>query len=172
MHHDFYTGQVMNVSSKDSHIRPSIRSSSISSMAQNSDLDLTSDVLGKLVPATSPTVTWHDGHITVLPAVYDKFGKNVCEAIDIPIIKFMAEFPVSTSESSYIAHVPHTIMSRDGFLERVGHCLSLNKSVVIRGAEGQHDTQKLSADYLERNFAISPHRTVCIHGICSLSSSS
>jgi hypothetical protein len=116
------------------------------------------------VPEKSPTITWNDGHVTVLPAVYDKSGYNVCEEVDIPIVKFMAEFPISTSHSSHVAHIPNSMMGQDDVLDLIGRCLSMNKPVVIRGDKRQQYSDELTADFLDKQFAISHHRPVCIHG--------
>jgi hypothetical protein len=126
-------------------------------MASTSDHDLTLGILGKLVPQNSQTITWRDGHVTVLPTVYRKSGENVCEDVDIPTVEFMAKFPISTPESQHVAHLPFDRLQRDGVLELVGKCLSMNKSVVIRGDEQRKYSKILNADILEKQFAISPN---------------
>jgi hypothetical protein len=133
-------------------------------MSPPSDHDLTLGVLGNQVPERSPTITWNDGHVTVLPAVYDESGHNVCEEVDIPIIQFMAQFPISTSDSHNVAHIPSDRMARNGALDLVGRCLSINKPVVIRGDDCRQHSEQLTADFLDKRFAISHRRTVCIHG--------
>ncbi|KAG1720983.1 uncharacterized protein EDB91DRAFT_1256739 [Suillus paluster] len=144
---------------------PSAQWTSISTMTLNADLDLTSGVLGNQVPDTSPTITWNDDHITVLPAVYNEFDENVCEAVDIPIIQFMAQFPISALDSRNVVHIPYHGVSRETLLQVVGNYLSYNKPIVIRGVERHEHYEELTADYLDRNFAISPHRPVCIHDV-------
>lgn len=145
---------------------------SIASHQQDTDLDLTIGLLGDQVPNTSKTITWKDGHRTILPAVYDKSNVNVCDAVDIPTIKFMAQFPVSTSTSREVIHLATDALSRDGVLDAVGLSLSQNKPVVMRGVGSSSSPHQLSLQYLDQAFGISPHRPVCIHGIlyysCSL----
>ncbi|KAG1786397.1 uncharacterized protein HD556DRAFT_1449774 [Suillus plorans] len=127
-------------------------------------LDLTTGVLGSHVPENSPTIKWKDGHVTILPAVYNESNVNVCEAVDIPIIRFMAEFPISKPGSEVVIHFPHDALARKGFSHAVGLGLSQNKPVVIRGDRRQERCKDLSEDYLHDTFAISPRRPVCIHG--------
>lgn len=133
-------------------------------MSSKSDHDLTLGILGTYVPQDSRTITWRDGHVTVLPTVYRKSGENVCEDVDIPTIEFMAKFPISTPDSQHVIHLPFDSLQRDDVLEFVGKCLSKNKSVLIRGDRQKKYSKILNADFLEKHFAISEHRPVCIHG--------
>jgi hypothetical protein len=131
-------------------------------------IDLTIDVLGIQVPSTNETITWMDGHRTILPAVYDTTNVNVCDAVDIPIIKFLSKFPISTSSSQHVNHLPTDALFRDEILHAVGLSLSQNKPVVIRDVGTNPPPTGLSPEYLDRSFGISPHRPVCIHGMWSI----
>ncbi|KIK39216.1 hypothetical protein CY34DRAFT_108331 [Suillus luteus UH-Slu-Lm8-n1] len=132
-------------------------------MATKSDHDLIAGMLGNLVSANSPTITWQDGHVTVLPTVYNKSSENICQEVDIPTIQFMAKFPMSTSESQHVTHLPYNELRRDGVLDFVGYCLSINKPIVIRSDENHKYSNILTADLLDKYFAISKHQPVCIH---------
>lgn len=131
----------------------------------DNDLDLTSGLLGTHVPEKSATITWQDGHRTALPTVYDKLGHNVCEEVDIPIVKFLAEFPISTPESDCVAHFPNEMLSCDNMLDVIGKALSINKTVVIKGDKLPQHSEELTADFLDKRFTISKHRPVCIHDV-------
>ncbi|KAG1879695.1 hypothetical protein C8R48DRAFT_767931 [Suillus tomentosus] len=121
---------------------------STSDNSSSDDLDLTTGVLGSHVSENSPTITWRDGHVTVLPAVYNESNINVCEEIDLSIIRFMAKFPISTPESKNAIHLPHDALLRKDILHAVGLGLSQNKPVVIRGDRRQERCEDLSEDYL------------------------
>ncbi|KAG2063549.1 hypothetical protein BDR04DRAFT_1123182 [Suillus decipiens] len=128
-------------------------------------LDLTVGVLGMQVPVESDTIRWMDGHTTVLPLVASEENTNVCDSVDIPIIKFLAESPASTSKSNNVLHLTNDALEKDDILDVVGHALSANQAIVIRGKEHDRSNVDLSAEYLEKQFAISPNRPVCIHDV-------
>ncbi|KAG1830502.1 hypothetical protein DFJ58DRAFT_736937 [Suillus subalutaceus] len=128
-------------------------------------LDLTVGLLGKQVPKKSQTVKWKNGHTTVLPMVCSDTNVNVCEAVDIPIIKFMAEFPISLSTSMNVLHLNKEALGRADIVDVVGTALGSNMPVVIRGVAHDIVDGKLSAAYLDQHFAISPYRPVCIHDV-------
>lgn len=58
-------------------------------MTAPQNYDLTGSLLGTEVPLNSPVITWKDGHITILPVIYDDEKNNLCEAVDIPIIQYL-----------------------------------------------------------------------------------
>ncbi|KAG1790119.1 uncharacterized protein HD556DRAFT_1446468 [Suillus plorans] len=125
--------------------------------------DLTGTLLGTEVPLNSPVITWKDGHTTILPAVYDEKKNNLCEAVDIPIIRYLAKCPESTPHSQYVTHLSNADIPPNMMEDVVSSALSLNKPVVIRGI-GQHAVEEeLTADFLDKHYAISPHRAVWIH---------
>jgi hypothetical protein len=130
----------------------------------SSHLDLTIGVLGKQVPVESDTIMWKDGCTTVLPMVLSENKANVCDSVDIPIIKFMADFSTSTSKSNNVFHITNDILERDNILDIVSAALSAQKAIVVRGnGHGRMDLN-LSAEYLDKQFAILLHQPVCIHG--------
>ncbi|KAG2083674.1 uncharacterized protein F5147DRAFT_660105 [Suillus discolor] len=125
--------------------------------------DLTGALLGTEVPLNSPVITWKDGHTTILPAVYDDKQKNLCEAVDIPIIQYLAKCPESTPCSQYMTHISNADVPQHILEDVVSSALSQNKPVVIRGI-GQHPVEEeLTADFLDKQYTISPHRVVWIH---------
>jgi len=89
---------------------------------------------------------------------------NVCEAVDVPMIRFLAKFPISQPTSKHVLHLHRDALARDDILDLVGNTLATNMPVVIR-ADGHYNADdSLSADYLDKRFAISPNRPACIHG--------
>ncbi|KAG2335959.1 hypothetical protein BDR05DRAFT_1006297 [Suillus weaverae] len=129
--------------------------------------DLSSGLLGTEVPLNSPLITWKDGHTTILPAVYDDEQNNLCETVDIPIIEYLAKCPESTPHSRHVTHLSNHDLTTDTIEDVVGESLSRNKPVVIRGI-GHHPVgEELTADFLDKHYAISPNRAVWIHDVKS-----
>ncbi|KAG2108239.1 uncharacterized protein F5147DRAFT_652959 [Suillus discolor] len=112
-------------------------------------LDLTIGLLGKQVPVASPKLRWKDGHTTILPMVHGEGNINVCKAVDIPIIRFMADFPTSTSSSKNVLHLKQDALGRKDILAVVGNALSTHLPVVIRGVSHERLHGSLSEDYLD-----------------------
>ncbi|OJA20360.1 hypothetical protein AZE42_07313 [Rhizopogon vesiculosus] len=133
-------------------------------METTTNLDLTCGLLGTQVPVKSGQITWKDGHTTILPAVYDDFAINVA-AVDIPMITFIAQFPSSTPESTYVHHLTNVDLQSDTILDVVGEALSQNKPVVIRGVDHKDLGSQFTAGDLDEHFGISPNRAVCIHDL-------
>jgi hypothetical protein len=133
-------------------------------MTERHNYDLSGSLLGTEVPLNSPVITWKDGHTTILPAVYDDKEKNLCEAVDIPIIQYLAECPESTPRSKYVTHLSNADIPPGIIEDLVSSALSLNKAVVIRGIGKRHVEEELTADFLDKKYSISPKRVVWIHG--------
>ncbi|KAG1761763.1 hypothetical protein EV702DRAFT_1206970 [Suillus placidus] len=127
--------------------------------------DLTIGLLGTEVPLTSPIIKWKDGHSTILPAVYDDHQNNVCDTVDIPIIDYLAECPTSTPHSQYVTHLSHHDMTRNDIQDLVSESLSQNKPVVIRGIGHSPVGEELTAEVLDKYYAISPNRVVWVHDV-------
>ncbi|KAG2353796.1 hypothetical protein BDR07DRAFT_1495650 [Suillus spraguei] len=124
----------------------------------NRNFDLTVGLLGKEVPKSSSKIKWKDGHTTILPAVYDKHSINVCAVVDIPIIQYLAQCPVSTPDSPYITHLSAHDIPALKLCDLAGDSLSQNKPVVIRGIGHHNRKEELTAEYLDNYYAISPKR--------------
>ncbi|KAG1784503.1 uncharacterized protein HD556DRAFT_1451702 [Suillus plorans] len=132
-------------------------------MSNSERLDLTIDVLGTQVPERSPTIKWTDGHITVLPAIYNDSNINLCDEVDIPLIKFMAQCPTSNACSIRVSHMRNEDLSAPNILNAIADSLSMNKCVVITGVPHKSSRGMLTDEYLDVEFGISPLRPVCIH---------
>ncbi|KAG2045851.1 hypothetical protein BDR06DRAFT_1015241 [Suillus hirtellus] len=132
-------------------------------MSNPEHLDLTTGVLGTQVPERSPTIKWPDGHITVLPAIYDRSNINLCDEVDIPLIKFMAQCPQSNAGSNRVSHMRHADLYSPNILNTIADSLSLNKCVAISGVPYKYPGKMITENYLDIEFGISPLRPVCIH---------
>ncbi|KAG1747031.1 uncharacterized protein EDB91DRAFT_1079672 [Suillus paluster] len=86
--------------------------------------DLTIGLLGTEVPKNSPIVQWNYGHTTILPAVYDSHNINVCNTIDIPIIKYLAQCPASSLDSKYVVHISNNDLPIHNMLDPISNSLS------------------------------------------------
>jgi hypothetical protein len=124
--------------------------------------DLTRGVIGRKVPAMSPTVQWQDGRITVLPTIM-KSGVNLCESVDVEVVKYFASCPESTASSKYVLHLSAADMEREDLVEIIEASLRDNKPVVIRGNASNTPTD-ITTEWLDRKFGISPGMPVSIHG--------
>jgi|SRR5882757_3093306 len=127
-------------------------------------LDLTIGLLGHHVPEESSSITWQDGHKSILPAVYNNDHHNVCDEVDIPIIKFMSTLPSSMPNSEHVVHLSSDRLQSDDIMAVVGNALSLHKPVVIRGTDHDALDGPPTAEYLDSKFGISPNCPVQIHG--------
>ncbi|KAG1849043.1 hypothetical protein F4604DRAFT_1687565 [Suillus subluteus] len=134
-------------------------------MTAASAKDLTVGLLGKEVNKSSPNVTWMDGHTTILPTVYDDFKINVCAEVDIPIIKYLAECPVSTPDSNFATHISNQDIPSFELHDIIGSSLSQNRPVTLRGTGLHGNDKKLTLEYLDLHYAISPNRAVWIHDV-------
>ena len=119
-------------------------------------------MLGTQVPTQSGMVQWASGHTTVLPCVL-KEGKNICEGVDVRVIKFLAKYPESKPGSDNVVHLKSGESNGKLLQERIGDALAKNKAVVIRAPRGYVEPS-LDKEYLESNFGISPNMPVTIHG--------
>ena len=135
-----------------------------SGMTARNRYDLTHGLFGTEVPVTSPIIKWKNGHRTILPAIYDEFQTNLCDSVDIPIIKYLAECPASTPGSLHVTHLSYHEHSTSNIEGLVRESLSQNKPVVIRGVESHNVDKRLTADFLDTRYAISPNRVVWVHG--------
>ncbi|KAG2029909.1 hypothetical protein BDR03DRAFT_975385 [Suillus americanus] len=138
---------------------------SVASMTAASAKDLTVGLWGKEVKKSSPKITWRDGHTTILPAVYDDYNINVCAAVDIPIIKYLAECPVSTPDSKFATHISNQDIPTFELHDIIGSSLSQNRPVTLRGTGLYSNDKKLTLEYLDLHYAISPNRAVWIHDV-------
>ncbi|KAG2368455.1 hypothetical protein BDR07DRAFT_1478227 [Suillus spraguei] len=134
-------------------------------MTTPSDYDLTIGLLGKHVPLDSPTIMWEDGYVSILPAIYDDKKKNICDNVDIPIIKYLAHCPASAPDSQYVTHLSHNDLPEDNIHDIVSESLSQHKSVVIRGIGHPPMGEELTAEFLDRYYSISPDRIVWVHDV-------
>ncbi|KAG1830492.1 hypothetical protein DFJ58DRAFT_736948 [Suillus subalutaceus] len=123
--------------------------------------DLTVGVVGRKLPAQSATVQWPDGRITVLPTIIKK-GVNICESVDVQVVKFFASFPESTPSSKHVLHLSAAHMERDDIIQTVECSLRDNKPVVIRG-NGINAPAQMTTDWLDHKFGINPDMPVSIH---------
>jgi hypothetical protein len=124
--------------------------------------DLTLGVIGRKVPASSPTVEWQDGTLTVLPTIM-KNGLNLCESVDVEVVKYYASCPESTPSSKHVLHLSAADMERDDIVEIIESSLRDHKPVVIRGNISNAPTE-ITTEWLDRKFGISPGMPVSIHG--------
>ncbi|KAG2045519.1 hypothetical protein BDR06DRAFT_978152 [Suillus hirtellus] len=126
-------------------------------------VDLTSGLLGKQVPMESNTLKWKNNYITVLPTLLNDDNVNVCDAVDIQIIRFLAQFPPSLPSSKHVLHLPASALAEDDITDVVETALRSNIPVVLSGVAHDGLDCDPSAKYLDKRFAISPKRPVCIH---------
>ncbi|KAG2060503.1 hypothetical protein BDR06DRAFT_966984 [Suillus hirtellus] len=134
-------------------------------MTARHNYDLSGSLLGTEVLLNSPVIMWKDGHMTILPAVYNDKQTNLCETVDIPIIQYLAKCPESTPHSKYVTHLSNSDISPNIIEDMVSLALSLNKPVVIRGI-GQHSVEEeLTGEYVNKHYSISPNRVVWIHDV-------
>lgn len=131
--------------------------------------DLTVGLRGKQVQMSSPQITWKDGHTTILPTVYDDCSINVCAAVDVPIIQYLAQCPVSTPDSQFVTHISNTDVPMFELHDIIADSLSQNKTVILRGVGHKGDEGELTLEFLDRHYAISPHRAVWIHDVMARS---
>jgi hypothetical protein len=133
-------------------------------MMADPNFDLTIGLLGRDVPLNSHTLYWKNGYKTVLPTVYDEHMVNVCAKVDIPIIKYLAQWPESSPHSIYTTHVTGRGNSTVNLHDVAGDALSQNKPIVIRGTGSYPASVQLTTDFLDRTYELSPHRAVWVHG--------
>jgi len=126
------------------------------------DLDLASDILGCQVPMESPTVKWSDGRTTILPCVL-KDGVNVCASSDTEVVKYLAQLPESTPQSSHVIHLTRSDYRPEALRDLIHAALRDDKCVAIH-EDNTREQHTLDADYLESEFGISPYMRVDIHG--------
>ncbi|KAG2081945.1 uncharacterized protein F5147DRAFT_783481 [Suillus discolor] len=126
-------------------------------------LDLTIGVLGTQVPQRSPTIKWRDGHITVLPAIYNGSTINICDEVDIPFIKFISQCPQSKAGSTHVSHMRNEDLSAPNILDTIADTLALNMCVLITGVPHKSPGRIITDEYLDVQFGISPLRPLCIH---------
>jgi hypothetical protein len=128
------------------------------------NLDLT-DIRGREVSSKCNTVTWADGHRTILPMVSDPGSDiNRCDDVDIPLLKFMARFPASTASSRHVLYQPRSSLGAPRHLEDIGDAFTRNQCVHITSVPLYTTTNKVTMEFLDAVFGISPSRPVCIHG--------
>ncbi|KAG1828889.1 hypothetical protein DFJ58DRAFT_737581 [Suillus subalutaceus] len=168
---DIHVSSASQVNDAALHIADPAKDGSVSDievsdgMTAPRNYDLTVGLLGKEVPSNSPIIQWKDGHRTILPAVYDDDKNNLCDAVDIQIIKYLAHSPVSAPDSQYVTHLSHNDITENDIQDIVGDSLSQNKPVVIRGIGYNPVGEALTAEYLDKYYAISPNRIVWIHDV-------
>jgi hypothetical protein len=142
-------------------------------MVMDAERDISSAICGIEVAANCGSITWKDGHRSVLPFVSSPdTHKNLCDAVDIPLIKFMARFPQSTMGSPYVVHQPSTVLGYPRCIDDISDALSRNQCVrIINMPQQQYSNNgavtTLTTEFLDAVFGISPARKVCIHGTYS-----
>ncbi|KAG1770829.1 hypothetical protein EV702DRAFT_1202303 [Suillus placidus] len=127
---------------------------------QHLNLDHVSGMQGIQVPEDAETVTWSDGHITVLPTVMRE-GQNVLKE-DAELTKKLAEAPTSKPGSEFVAHFDFHHTSRDELILGIRASLGEGKCVVVRGAE-KPGPDVLSMEYLEKMYRIQSTMRVDMH---------
>lgn len=140
-------------------------------MSFKSDLNLTIGVLGTNVPRSSQSITWRDGHKTVLPTVYDEFMLNICDHVDIPLVKYMAKLKPCESNSNHVLHLSGDTLHTIDAMAIVSQALCINRCVLIKGVPYNKPRDGLTIQYLDEQVGISPLRPVQIHGIIYFSCS-
>lgn len=136
-------------------------------MSSDHQLDLTIGVLGIQVPKSSKTITWKDGHRSVLPAAYNDSNQNLCNEVDIPLIRFMTKFPASTCSNTIdVQFMPGAARNTPHFELTVGQALCMNKCVMIHEVPYNPVEKTVTCQYLDAIFGISPNCLVDIHGTC------
>ncbi|KAG2045585.1 hypothetical protein BDR06DRAFT_1015501 [Suillus hirtellus] len=83
---------------------------------------------------------------------------------DSDIIRFLAQFPPSLPSSKHVLHLPASALAEDDITDVVETALRSNIPVVLSGVAHDGLDCDPSAKYLDKRFAISPKRPVCIHG--------
>lgn len=134
-------------------------------MPFKSELDLTIGVIGKNVPRSSPCITWKNGHKTVLPAVHNEFMLNLCDHVDIPLIRYMAQLNACESTSNNVLHLSGDTLQNLDVMAIVSDALSTNRCVKVTGVPYDKPQDDITTDYLDEHFSISPLRPASIHGI-------
>jgi hypothetical protein len=125
-------------------------------------------MLGTQVPEDAETVTWSDGHITILPTVMRE-GQNVLTE-DAELTKKLAEVPTSKPGSEFVTHFNFQDTSRDELILGIRASLGEGKCVVVRGA-AKPGPAELSMEYLEKRYRIQSTARVDMHGLVFLISS-
>ncbi|KAG1790108.1 uncharacterized protein HD556DRAFT_1446460 [Suillus plorans] len=132
-------------------------------MPFKSELDLTIGVIGTNVPRSSPCITWKNGHKTVLPAVHNEFMLNLCDHVDIPLIRYMAQLNTCESTSNNVLHLSGDTLQNLDVMAIVSDALSTNRCVKVTGVPYDKPQDDITTDYLDEHFSISPLRPVSIH---------
>lgn len=135
---------------------------------QHLNLDYASGMQGIQVPEDAETVTWPDGHITVLPTVMRE-GQNILKE-DAELTKKLAEVPMSKPGSEFVTHFDFHNISRDELILGIRASLGEGKCVVVRGA-AKPGPNVLSMEYLEKVYRIQSTMRVDMHGLVFLISS-
>ncbi|KAG1836496.1 hypothetical protein DFJ58DRAFT_734920 [Suillus subalutaceus] len=127
------------------------------------NLDLASDIIGVQVPEQSETVEWSDGHITVLPCIWED-GINICKD-DVAYVKFLAQLPQSLPSSAYVVHAQYCDWSSKPMElhELVNATLREGKCFLLHGLP-KPEPAKLDVDYLER-YGMSSMRPIVAHDV-------
>ncbi|KAG1825323.1 hypothetical protein DFJ58DRAFT_738539 [Suillus subalutaceus] len=134
-------------------------------MPFNKELDLTIGITGTHVPRASGSITWKDGHKTVLPAIFDDDNVNLCAEVDIPLIKYMAQFPPSNIHSKRVQHLASDSLSSPDVTRIISESLSIHKCVKITGVPFTPPREQFNTHYLDVEFDISPLRPVQVHDV-------
>ncbi|KAG2108259.1 uncharacterized protein F5147DRAFT_773843 [Suillus discolor] len=121
-------------------------------------VDLICGLLGMQVLKESKTLKWKNNHITILPTLSTDENVNACDSVDIPIIRFMAQFPPSLSSSKNVLHLKAYALAEEDILDVVGNALRSNIPIVISGVAYDGLDGDPSVEYLDKYFAISPNR--------------
>ncbi|KAG1836251.1 hypothetical protein DFJ58DRAFT_735117 [Suillus subalutaceus] len=121
---------------------------------------------GTISPKSSKTITRKDGHRSVLPAAYNDSNHNLCNEVDIPLIRFMTKFPASTCSNTIdVQFMPGAARHTPHFELTVGQSLCMNKCVMFHEVPYNPVEQVVTCQYLDAIFVISPNCPVDIHDV-------
>ncbi|KAG1818942.1 hypothetical protein EV424DRAFT_1539898 [Suillus variegatus] len=122
----------------------------------SNDIRIKEDLASYLIPSEMPygteTVRWHNGQVTVLPAVM-RDGHNVLEN-DAKRVRQMATLPISSPASFRVDHIDATGLQDGDLRSQVSAALRDGRCAVIHRA-AEPGPEKLTLKYLHDQFGIS-----------------
>ncbi|KAG1817588.1 uncharacterized protein BJ212DRAFT_1299129 [Suillus subaureus] len=134
-------------------------------MSSKNYLDLTIGVIGAQVPQTSPSITWRNGYKTVLPTIFDGDDVNLCDEVNILLIKYMAQLPTSDVHSQHVHHLASHSLSTSDVMNIISKSLSINKCMKITRVPFTSSCNQFDLHYLDVEFGISPLRPMQVHDV-------
>jgi hypothetical protein len=122
-----------------------------------------SGIRGWEVSANSGIITWPDGHISILPMIRAPGSMtNLCDEVDIPLIKFMAKFLKCMTSSRYVLHLSSSALNSPWLLQDIGDAFSRNQCMCISGVPLHSSNTEVSTQLLDICYGISLARQ-CIY---------